>query len=264
MLSPLEQFQLLPFFAVKSIVGTLILSNLSVFLFIQFFIFFIVAYSLSSAARTMFIDEADSDEIDCYIVPTRFQILLESLQKFILKMIGENIMGNQAQFYFPIVFFLFIFIALMNVVGLIPNTFNLTSQLVLTVTIGISMFIGINFIGFRKNKHRMALLFLPSGAPFSIGVILVPLEIISYCVKPISSGVRIFANMVAGHTLMKVIAGFSISLMALSGFLVFPLQFLPYIVIMAILILEFAVSLIQAFVFSLLISIYIHDALNLH
>jgi len=160
------------------------------------------------------------------------------------------------------VFSLFIFVLSLNVIGLIPYSFTLTSHLVVTLTLSVSSFIGINILSIKKYGFSFFSLFLPGGTSTILAFLLVPIELISYIFKPISLAIRLFANMMAGHTLLKVIAGFATTLMSLGGvFLI--VHYLPLLILIPLFALELAVALIQSFVFSVLICIYINDSTNI-
>jgi len=151
----------------------------------------------------------------------------------------------------------------MNLIGLIPYSFTVTSHFIVTLSLSLTIFIGINIIGFREHKLAFFSLFYPAGTSLGLAFLLVPLEIISYLFRPLSLAIRLFCNLMAGHTLLKVFAGFSWSLMSLSGVL-FCLQVIPLIILIPLYCLELGVALIQAYVFSLLVCIYLNDAINLH
>ena len=181
----------------------------------------------------------------------------------ILSLVTDNIQSKDAQRFFPLVFTVFISILFINLTGLVPYSFTLTSHLIVTFAISLSIFIGINIVCARKHGLKMFALFLPPGTSLGLAFLLVPIEFISYIFKPISLSIRLFANMMAGHTLLKVIAGFGYTLMGLGGLLFF-LHYVPLLILIPLFALEFGVALIQTFVFSILICIYINDAINLH
>ena len=178
-------------------------------------------------------------------------------------MINENIVGKRNQYFFPLIFTVFFFVVSMNLIGLVPYSFTVTSHFVVTLSLSLSIFIGMNIICVKEHKLEFFSLFLPSGTSFGLAFLLVPVEIISYIFKPLSLAIRLFCNMMAGHTLLKVFAGFSWSLMSFTG-VVFLLQYIPILILIPLFGLEFLVALIQALVFSLLTCIYLNDALNLH
>jgi len=123
-------------------------------------------------------------------------------------MLIDNV-GSAGQKFFPFIFSIFLFILIANLIGLVPYSFTITSHIVITLTFAVGSFIGINIILIKKHRFNSLSLFLPSGSSLGLAFILIPIEIVSYLVRPISLGVRLFANMMAGHTLLKVIAGFS-------------------------------------------------------
>ena len=181
----------------------------------------------------------------------------------ILAMVTDNISGDKGQYFFPLVFSLFFFILNINLIGLIPYSFTLTSHLVVTFSLSIAIFIGINIICFRLHGIEFFSLFFPAGTSLVLALLLVPVEILSYVFRPISLGIRLFANMMAGHTLLKVFAGFAWTLMGCSGILFFS-HLVPLLVLLPLLGLELAVAFIQAFVFSVLTCLYLNDSVNLH
>jgi ATP synthase subunit 6 len=175
----------------------------------------------------------------------------------------DNIKSSKSAKFFPLIFFLFLFILSLNTIGLIPYSFTLTSHLIITLVLSVSVFIGINIICLKIHGINFFSLFLPSGTSVALSFLLIPIEFISYIFKPISLSIRLFANMMAGHTLLKVIVGFSYILLGSTGIL-FLLQFIPLLILIPLFGLELGVALIQSFVFSTLICIYLNDCINLH
>jgi ATP synthase subunit 6 len=155
------------------------------------------------------------------------------------------------------------FITLLNVSGLVPYSFTVTTHFIITLTLSLAIYGGTTIISIRTFGVRTPLLFLPEGTNLLLGLLLVPVEFISYVFRPISLAVRLFANMMAGHILMKVIAGFSYTLIGCTGIL-FVLNYIPLIILLPIYGLETLIAFIQAFVFSLLFCIYLNDSINLH
>jgi len=197
-----------------------------------------------------------------YMIPTRFQVFIELLYKIILSILISNV-GKEGQAYFPIIFALFFYILSFNLIGLIPYSFTITSHIIVTLSLSLSFFIGINIISIKKHGFKFFSLFLPSGVSSTLGLLLVPIELISFVVKPFSLAIRLFANMMAGHALLKIIAGFAWSLMNCSGFLFFA-YLIPFIVLIPLIGLECVVAIIQAFVFTTLCTIYLKDSLHMH
>ena len=152
---------------------------------------------------------------------------------------------------------------MLNLIGLVPYSFTLTSHLIVTFALALFMFIGLNIICVRLHGLEFFSLFLPGGTSFLLALLLVPIELISYIFKPISLSIRLFANMMAGHTLLKVIAGFAWSLSGCTG-IFFLLHYIPMLILIPLFGLELGVALIQSFVFSILTCIYLNDSINLH
>jgi len=190
------------------------------------------------------------------ILPNKMQLLTELSYTFVAKMINDTA-GSQAKPYFAFIFSLFMFVLFCNMFGMIPYTFTVTSHIIVTFVLAIFIFIGVTIIGFIKHGFGYLKLFVPSGVPVVLLPLIVIIEIISYLSRPISLSVRLFANMMAGHTMMKVFGGFVISLGIVGGWL--PLSFS-----VALTGLEILVAFLQAYVFAILTCIYLNDALNLH
>jgi len=190
------------------------------------------------------------------ILPNKIQLLAELSYTFVSKMISDTA-GSKAKPYFAFIFSLFMFVLFCNMFGMIPYTFTVTSHIIVTFVLASFIFIGVTVIGFIKHGFRYLKLFVPSGVPAVLLPLIVIIEIISYLSRPISLSVRLFANMMAGHTMMKVFGGFVISLGIVGGWL--PLSFS-----VALTGLEILVAFLQAYVFAILTCIYLNDALNLH
>ncbi len=251
-LSPLEQFQILPFFSFQIGLLDFTITNETVILILILFFSCVFLLSLNK--------ENDST---LFIIPNRWQTVLEMIYAMVLSIVNENIKSKKASLFFALVFSIFFMLLSLNVIGLIPFSFTLTSHLIVTLGISLSIFIGINIICVRIHGVNFFSLFLPSGTSVALAFLLVPIEIISYVFKPISLAIRLFANMMAGHTLLKVIAGFGFTLMSKTGVL-FLMHYIPLLILIPLFGLELGVALIQSFVFSVLICIYLNDAVSLH
>jgi len=190
------------------------------------------------------------------IIPGKMQLLAELSYTFVSKMISDTA-GSKAKPYFAFIFSIFMFVLFCNMLGMIPYTFTVTSHIIVTFMLAAFIFIGVTIIGFIKHGLGYLKLFVPSGVPVVLLPLIVVIEIISYLSRPISLSVRLFANMMAGHTMMKVFGGFVISLGIIGGWL--PLSFS-----VALTGLEILVAFLQAYVFAILTCIYLNDALNLH
>ena len=189
------------------------------------------------------------------LVPGRWQVLAEMFYGLVAGMVRENV-GAEGRKYFPFIFSLFMFILFGNLLGLLPYTFTFTSHLVVTFAMAAVVFLGVTAIAIAKHRLRFLGFFLPTGVPLIMAPLIVPIEILSYFIRPVSLSLRLFANMTAGHTMLKVFAGF-IATMGVFG--IFPLG-----VVIALTGLEILVACLQAYVFTVLSCIYLHDALHLH
>jgi F-type H+-transporting ATPase subunit a len=193
---------------------------------------------------------------DKKIVPNKIQLIAEMFYTFVAKMISDTA-GSKAKPYFPFIFSLFMFVLFCNMVGMLPYSFTVTSHIIVTLILALFIFIAVTIIGFAKHGLKYLSIFVPSGVPAVLLPLITIIEIISYLSRPVSLSVRLFANMMAGHTMLKVFGGFVISLGLLGGWL--PLGFS-----VALTGLEILVAFLQAYVFAILTCIYLNDALNLH
>jgi ATP synthase subunit 6 len=196
------------------------------------------------------------------LVPTRWQAAIEFIYSFVFNILYETV-GTKGVKYFPLIFSIFMFILTCNLLGMIPYSFTVTSHIIVTFGLGFSIFLGITILGFQEHGLHYFSLLVPSGAPRAMIPALVVIETVSYIVKPISLSVRLFANMMAGHTLLKIIAGFGWSMFTFGGIFYF-LGFIPMLILVLLVGLEFAIAGIQAYVFTLLVCSYLKDAIHLH
>ena len=190
------------------------------------------------------------------LIPTKMQLISEMSYTFVAKMINDTA-GSKAKPFFPFIFTLFMFVLFCNMIGMLPYSFTVTSHIIITFILAAIIFIGVTILGFVKHGIRYLELFVPKGVPIVLLPLIVVIEIISYLSRPVSLSVRLFANMMAGHTMLKVFGGFVVSLGLLGGWL--PLGFS-----VALTGLEILVAFLQAYVFAILTCIYLNDALNLH
>ena len=223
----------------------------------------IILLLIAFFSLVLFFSLVKTNDNTYFIVPNRWQSVIEIVYKMILSLVTENIKNKNSQYFFPLIFSVFFLLVSVNLIGLIPYSFTLTSHLIVTLTLSLAIFIGINIICVRLHGLHFFSLFLPSGTSIGLAFLLVPIELISYVFKPISLSIRLFANMMAGHTLLKVIAGFAFTLMGKVGIL-FVLHYVPLLILIPLFGLELGVALIQSFVFSILLCIYLNDAINLH
>ena len=188
------------------------------------------------------------------LIPTRLQSVAESLYEVIDNMTHE-ILHENARRYFPFVLTLFCFILFANVLGLVPYSFTVTSHLIVTLSLALTVFIGATIIGFIRNGFGYLKLFVPSGVPAVLLPLVVVIEIVSYFIRPMSLSIRLFANMMAGHMMLKVMAGFVVMLGVTAGWL-------PLAAMVGLMGLELLVAALQAYVFALLTCMYLNDAMH--
>ena len=188
------------------------------------------------------------------LIPTRLQSVAESIYEVIDNMTKE-VLHDNARTYFPFVLTLFTFILFANVIGLVPYAFTVTSHIVVTLALALVVFIGATVIGFIRNGFGYLQLFVPSGVPALLLPLVVLIEIVSYFIRPMSLSIRLFANMMAGHMMLKVMAGFVVMLGLMAGWL-------PLIAMVGLMGLELLVAALQAYVFALLTCMYLNDAMH--
>jgi F-type H+-transporting ATPase subunit a len=190
------------------------------------------------------------------MVPSRWQCLAEISYEFIGNMIRDNV-GQEGRRYFPFIFTLFMFVFAGNLLGMMPYSFTYTSHIVVTFAMAGVVFVGVTLIGFAKHGLRFLGFFLPAGVPIIMAPLLIPIEILSYFTRPVSLALRLFANMTAGHTMLKVFAGFIAPLGVLGGLI-------PLALVIGLTGLEFIIAFLQAYVFTILSCVYLNDALHMH
>jgi ATP synthase subunit 6 len=244
-LAPLEQFQILSLinlniFGVDFSITNFLILNLTTIFSVIFVIFFNCAKNKN-----------------LFYIPNSWQHSLELSFRLVFQIVSE-ILSKENEKYLPFLIILFHFILISNIVGLIPYAFTSTSHVFVTFYLSFSVFIGINIITVKKYGFKSFSLFLPANTSFFLALVLVPIEFVSYFAKPVSLGVRLFINLMAGHTLLKVIAGFSWNLLLLENFTSIFLV-IPIVTLIILFGLELGVALIQAYVFIILTCIYIQD-----
>lgn len=239
--SPLQQFE------IKSLIDLPSVGGMDVS-FTNSSLMMVIALVLITGFMTLAMRERS-------LVPGRLQMVAESAYEFIANLIRDTV-GSEGRPYFPFVFALFMFVLMGNLLGMLPYSFTFTSHIIVTFALAITVFIGVTILGFVKHGMHFFSFFAPAGTPPLLLPLLVPIEILSYLSRPVSLSVRLFANMLAGHTLLKVIAGF-VALMGAAGVL-------PLAMLVALNGLEILIALLQAYVFAILTCLYINDALHLH
>lgn len=240
MANPIEQFKIKPLIPLE--VGGVDIS------FTNSAVMMVIAVVLVTAFLTLSVRSRA-------LVPGRWQSMAEVFYEFIAGMLRDNV-GSAGRKYFPFIFTLFMFVLAGNLLGMVPGAFTYTSHVIVTFGMAIVVFVGVTIIGFARHGTHFLRMFFPEGAPIATAVILVPIEVISYFSRPFSLAVRLFANMTVGHIILKVLGGFVV---ALGVFGVVPFAFLG-----AVTVLEFGIAMLQAYVFTILSCIYLHDAIHMH
>ena len=241
MAGPLEQFEVNPIVPIE--IGGVDVSFTNSALFMAINVSLIIGFlMLATRGRAL--------------VPTRLQSVAEILYEVVANMIRENV-GSGGRKYFPFIFSLFLFILACNLVGMVPGSFTVTSHVFVTFGLAIFIFLAVTVIAIVKHGTGFLRLFFPHGAPWWTGIVLIPVELVSYLARPITLAVRLFANMTVGHVLLKVVAGFIAPLGIALGIV-------PLAGLVAITALEFLIAVIQAYVFTILTCVYLHEALHLH
>ena len=196
------------------------------------------------------------------MVPNRLQASAEMLYEFVSEMVRSNV-GSEGRPYFPFIFTLFIFLLFGNMLGLIPYSYTFTSQIVVTFVLAAFIFVGVTLVALIKHGMHFFSFFVPPGAPKVLIPFLIIIEVISYFVRPVSLSVRLFANMLAGHTMLKVFAGLAVMITGAGGVAVAG-SILPFLALIGLTGLEVLVAGLQAYVFTILTCMYLNDALHLH
>lgn len=246
MASPLEQFQIKPIVPLEVAGYDVSFTNSAAFMLLVLFLVWAFMFFGTRKAS---------------LVPGRWQSAVEAVHEFVVGMVDENI-GPKGRAYVPFIFSLFVFILAANLVGLFPYSFTVTSHLAVTFAFAAFIFVMCVLIGIARHGLHWFSLFLPPGTPWFLAPLIVLIEIISFLSRPITLSVRLFANMTAGHILLKVFAGFVISL-GLAGGIWAAVGVLPFAMNVALYALELLVAVVQAYVFALLTSVYLNDSINL-
>jgi ATP synthase subunit 6 len=249
--SPLDQFKIAPLF---SLVITGIDISVTNYLLVSLLTLFVI--------RTLIFLTKENKSNSFFVIPNGWQNLIEKLYRLVIQLLSD-IITTGSEKYVPFMAVIFIFILSNNLIGLVPYSFTITSHITLTFMMSFSIFIAMNIIGFQKHGVELFSLFLPANTTFFLALLLVPIELISFIAKPISLGVRLFINLMAGHSLLKVIVGFSWNILLIENIkaIVF---IVPLLILVLLMGLELGVALIQAYVFITLTSIYLNDSEALH
>ncbi len=197
------------------------------------------------------------------VVPGRLQALAEASYEFIHELVVGQV-GDQGKRFFPFVFCLFMFVLFGNLLGLLPFAFTFTSHIAVTFALAALVFILVTVVALSIHGTHFFSYFFPEGAPKILAPLIIPIEVISYLSRPVSLSVRLFANMVAGHVMLKVFATFVVMIGSTAGVFGIIGAALPLAVNVALVGFELLVAFLQAYVFAILTSIYLHDAVHLH
>ena len=246
--SPLEQFEVTSLLGLNApVLGYLNLSltNLSLYSILVLFLIVGIHYMGNNETK---------------LVPSKWSIALESLFASINSMVREQL-GKEV--YLPFIYSLFFFILIANLCGAVPYSFTITTSAIVAIGLSFTIWTAVTILGLSTHKLHFFSYFIPSGTPLALVPLLVLIEVISYVARAASLGLRLFANLVAGHTLMKILATFLYKMFG-AGLIVGILTLVPFAIFLAIMGLELAVCVIQAYVFSILSCSYIKDAIELH
>jgi F-type H+-transporting ATPase subunit a len=246
-IEPIHQFQLDNLFTIGHIGGqTIYFTNSSAYMFLAVAVVSLLMIG-GSAGRQL--------------VPGRFQSIAEITYEFVASTIRSTA-GSEGMKFFPLIFSLFMFICVSNLVGIIPYTFTVSSHLIVTAALALLVFFTVLIYGLYKNGLKFFRIFVPSGIPIFILPLVVFIEIFSFFLRPISHSVRLFANMLAGHIALKVFAGFVAMLGVSLGAIGWIGGIMPLALTVALTALELLVAFLQAYVFAILTCIYLNDAIH--
>jgi F-type H+-transporting ATPase subunit a len=249
--SPLDQFEIRSLISIHApVLGNLFLSITNIALYLTIAGFLVFTISILSDNNNK-------------IVSNRWSIFLESIYATVHGIVIGQINNKRGQVYFPLIYVLFIFILVNNLIGMIPYSFAATSHFALTFFLSFTIVLGATILGFNEHGLKFFSLFVPAGCPLALLPLLVLIEFISYLARNVSLGLRLAANILSGHMLLNILSGFTYNIMT-SGFIFFFLGLLPLAFIIAFSGLELGIAFIQAQVFVVLSSSYIKDALELH
>jgi len=250
MFSPLDQFETFSLFGFNSpIVGNFYLSFSNFGLYA--FLVLTITVGLHYFANNNFA-----------LVPSSYSMAIESLYSTISAIVRGQI-GENKEIFLPFIYSLFVFVLISNLASNVPYNFAITSSIILCLGLSVTIFLGVSIMAIVKHQLKFFSFFVPAGTPFALVPLLVLIELVSYFARSVSLGLRLFANLTAGHTLLAILSAFLFKLFA-SGIFVFFITLIPFTIFVGIIGLEVAVSFIQAYVLVLLVSSYIKDSIYLH
>jgi len=247
MIDPIHQFNITPIFTIGHIGNqTIAFTNSSAYMFLTVALVSILMIGGVAGRR---------------LVPTRFQSMAEITYEFVASTIRSTA-GAEGMKFFPLIFSIFMFVCVSNLVGIIPYTFTISSHIIVTAALAVLVFLTVIIYGLYKNGLKFFKIFVPSGVPIFILPLVVFIEIFSFFLRPVSHSVRLFANMLAGHISLKVFAGFVGMLGTSLGAIGWAGGVLPLGLTVALTALELLVAFLQAYVFAILTCIYLNDAIH--
>ena len=248
--SPLEQFEVTSLIGLNApILGYFNLSLTNLALYSLLVLFLIVSLHVVSNNETK-------------LIPSKWSLALESSFASINSMVRDQI-GSRNEVYLPFIYSLFFFILIGNLVSNVPYSFAITASVIVCLGLSFTIFIGVTILSLSKHGLKFFSYFIPSGTPLALVPLLVLIEVVSYLARALSLGIRLFANLTAGHTLLKILSTFLYQLFSAS-LIIAVLTLIPFAIFIGLIGLELAVSFIQSFVFCLLVCSYIKDAIDLH
>jgi F-type H+-transporting ATPase subunit a len=248
--SPLDQFEVTSLIGLNApILGNINLSltNLGLYSMVVLFLILGLHYAGNN---------------DSKLIPSKWSISLESSFASINSMVRDQI-GIHNEVYLPFIYSLFFFVIIANLTGNVPYNYTITTSIICSIGLSFTIFIGVTIIGLSQHKVKFFSFFVPTGTPLALVPLLVLIEVVSYVARAFSLGIRLFANLVAGHTLMKILSTFLFQMFS-SGIIIAVLTLVPFAIFLCIIGLEIAVSFIQAYVLVLLVCSYIKDSIELH
>ena len=248
--SPLEQFEIVSLFSFNApILGylNLTITNLAFYSIVVLFLVVSLHIIANNNSR---------------LVPSKWSIALESSYQSISSMVRDQI-GHLNELYLPLIYALFFFILISNLTGNVPYSYTITTSIIVTLSLSFTFLFVVTILGLYIHKVKFFSYFIPSGTPLALVPLLVLIELLSYSARAFSLGIRLFANMTAGHTLLKILSTFLLQMFS-AGIIIAILTIIPFAIFMALIGLELAVSFIQSYVFCILTCSYIRDAIELH
>jgi F-type H+-transporting ATPase subunit a len=238
--SPLEQFTIKPLIKIEALGYNIDFTNSAL----------VMMLAVSLASLFLFLAVKNKQ-----IIPGKLQVVAEFLYNFVRQMLISNV-GEKGMKFFPLAFSLFMFVLLCNLLGMAPYSFTATSHIIATFTLSAILFIVIIIAAFYKHGLKFLSIFLPSGVPAMLAPLMIVIEFFAYLARPVSLSIRLAANMTAGHTMMKVIAGFVVPLGLVGGWL-------PLLFLMVLTAFEIFVAILQAYIFTILACVYLNDAVEI-